>query len=322
MASKHTAENILNKDIPTVVPTVTAKGIMELLRTENFESINYVYVLNSESKLVGVISVRELFKKNPDTTAQEIMKDVTVFSYQNEDQEEVAYKALRNNLKAIPVVTKDMVFLGAVVSDIILKIIDHEAIENTLRQGGLYVGKEPSHEQISQGSLRTSVLHRLPWLVVGLLGGLFSATVIKNFESTISENLILASFLPLIVYMSDAAKTQIEAFIIRDLSYNKEFNFVHYFFKQLIIIFILATILSIFLFLISIVTHKQYEISIVLGISLITAISSSVLTGLLIPFLFWKAKLDPADASGPIGTVIQDFISISIYLTLASAFLT
>ncbi|MEW6569883.1 MAG: magnesium transporter [Nitrospirota bacterium] len=169
--------------------------------------------------------------------------------------------------------------------------------------------------------LSVSVKHRIPWLIVGLLGGILAAKAIGFFEGTLTKNLVLAAFIPLVVYMSDAVGTQMEAFIIRDLAVNPRLNFLRYLTKQLQIVILIASIISVILFLASILLYRDFDIGKVLGITLFSAIISSVFTGLIIPYLLSRLKFDPADASGPIATIIQDILSVIIYFGIASLIL-
>ena len=177
-------------------------------------------------------------------------------------------------------------------------------------------------DDIQKLTVAKSVRRRVPWLMIGLLGGLAAAGVITSFEETISQNLILASFIPLIVYISDAVGSQMEAFAIRDFALHTRLKFHNYFLRQFIIVAIISFILAIALFVISLVIKQDLKISIVLSISLFLAILSSISTGLLVPYIFNKINLDPANASGPIATVIQDILSVIIYFNVAHLLLS
>ncbi|MEK7136959.1 MAG: magnesium transporter, partial [Patescibacteria group bacterium] len=155
----------------------------------------------------------------------------------------------------------------------------------------------------------------------GLIGGLIAARIIANFETTLEQNLILAAFIPLIVYMGDAVGTQMEACIIRDLALDAYLPFRRYFFRQLLIIGTIGILFGITIFIAASLFFRNAGIGQVLGIALTAAIISSVFTGLLIPYFASKLRLDPADASGPIATIIQDILSITIYFAVATALL-
>jgi len=166
--------------------------------------------------------------------------------------------------------------------------------------------------------IHRSIFHRVPWLIIGLLGGVLAAKIVENFETTLESNLYLAAFIPLIVYMSDAVGTQMEAFEIRDMAVTNHFKFVKYFVRQFIIVTIKALILSSLLYIINIFLGHELMVGWVLALSLFAANMSSLVTGLLVPYIFTKIELDPANASGPIATIIQDLMSVTIYFMVAN----
>src|SRR3989344_7941419 len=172
-------------------------------------------------------------------------------------------------------------------------------------------------DDVQKISIARSVRRRLPWLVVGLTGGLAAAGIISSFEETLSQNLFLAAFIPLIVYMSDAVGTQMESFAIRDFALHKHLKFRKYFFRQFLVVLIIGVILSLVLYAYTLITKQDTIIAAILAMSLFLAILSSIITGLLIPFLFNKTRLDPANASGPVATIVQDLLSVTIYFVIA-----
>jgi len=163
-----------------------------------------------------------------------------------------------------------------------------------------------------------SIKHRLPWLILGLVGGMLGAGIVNQFEGLLSRYLILASFIPLIVYMADAVGTQMEAFIIRDLAVNPKLKFFAYFWRQASIVVLIGILASALLFLGAEMIFHNFVISLVLGIALFLAILTSLVTGLIVPYLFGKLRLDPANASGPIATIIQDILSVLVYFSVAT----
>jgi magnesium transporter len=312
-----TAGRLMVKNVPVIGQKATIGQVEALLikETAKFETINYIYVLSKRRKLKGVISLKEVFRENKNTPVERLLTQEIVSVRSYTDQERIAFLALRHNLKAVPVVDKDNHFLGVVTSDDILHILDNEAVEDILRFGGI-IPKGP-FDNILSIPLFKSLLHRLPWLILGLFGGLLAAGIVNRFEETLSRNLILAAFIPLIVYMADAIGTQMEAFIIRDLAVNPKIAFLKYFSRQIGIVSILGVVISLTLFLISFILFSNPKISLVLTLALFFAVLSSVFTGLVIPYFFGKLKLDPANASGPIATIIQDVLSVLVYFLIA-----
>lgn len=313
-----TAGRLMTNKVPIVLENVTVNDVEQLLYKEakNFESINYIYVVDRNNKLKGAISIKELFRSPKTFPVKELLPQKIISVRTHTDQERVALLALKHSLKTVPVVDKESVLVGAIPFDSILKILDKEAVEDILRLGGIYY--KGSYDDLLHLPVVQSIRHRLPWLLIGLGGGLLAASVVNSFEETLSQNLILAAFIPLIVYMADAVGTQMEAFIIRDLAVNPNFSFVKYFLKQVFAVGLIGLIISISLGIVSFLLYGNSLISVVLGIALFFAILSSVFSGLIIPYLFGKLKLDPANASGPVATIIQDVLSVLVYFLIAS----
>jgi magnesium transporter len=122
--------------------------------------------------------------------------------------------------------------------------------------------------------------------------------------------------------MSDAVGTQMEAFAIRDLAIKSHLHFIKYFIKQFLVVSVIGVILSTTLLLISLLTSQELQVGLVLSISLFAAIMSSLATGLLVPYIFARINFDPANASGPIATIIQDLLSVSVYFAIANSLLS
>lgn len=314
-------------DLPVARVGNTVGEVREsiLTRIHSFSSIIYVYVVDEEGHLIGVLSIRELFEGRKDATIESVCIREDVASVHAGDAcERVAYLALRRNIKAIPVIDAERTLLGVIPPDALLRILYREMHEDQLHMAGIHhrgVHHEQGLDSILTISLGRSLLHRLPWLFLGMLGGLLAAKIIGSFEQTLEGNLLLAAFIPLVVYMSSAVGLQMESFIIRDLALDRRLPFHRYFVRQFLIIACMAAILAGLGFLSSFALHGQSDVSLVLGVSLFAAILSSLLTGLLIPYVFSRFRMDPANASGPTATIVQDLLSITIYFAVATSML-
>lgn len=306
--------------VPTAQESDTVSQIHDMLSAENksLTSINYVYILDAERKLVGVLSIHEIFAAERTAKAGDICKkSPLIFVHPQTHQERIAYLALQHRIKAIPVVDRDGIFLGEVTSDAILRILHKEMHEDSLKRAGI---RHPDalHSNVLTLSLFSSFKHRIPWLLLGLIGGLLMAKVIGFFEQTLEQNLALAAFLPLIVYMSSAVGTQMETYIIRDLATEQKLKIQPYLLRNILIVFFIGVALSFLLFLLFGIFSGPWYLAFVLSASLFASVLSSLCTGLLIPLAFSKLSLDPADASGPVATIIQDTMSIVIYFGIAT----
>lgn len=304
------------------VPTCHSKDSIKEVRAKiiensnNIETFNYVYVLNDEKKLKGIFSIKRLFSGKDNLLAEEIMDKNIVFAHPYTDQERVAVLAIKNNIKAVPVIKKDGIFLGVVPSDTILDILHQEHTEDMLLSAGIY--KKDNFSDASAGALAKI---RLPWLIVGLFGGIIAAQIITYFESTLSEKIILASFIPLILYISNSVAIQTQTLYIRNLAMST-FSQKNYFLKELKVSLIIGLVLSSIIFLAFIATSQGVLIATILSTSILITITIAIFMATTITWTLFKIKMDPALGSGPFGTIITDITSLLIYFFVASVFLS
>jgi len=308
------------REVPTITRSFTIGDTSRFLfeHIKKFKTIDYIYVLDENKKLIGVFSIKDLYRMSPEIKVEKICCRTPLVSVlPTSEQEEAAALALQHGLKAVPVVDENGVFLGVITHDMITAIANRELREDILQLAGIHKG-HVEFDNTLDISLFDSIKHRLPWLLMGLGGGLFAAYIIRYFETTLEKNIILAAFIPLVVYIADATRTQLEALVIRDFALFRKLDFSVYFLKQVYAVFAITLILSAVLGGISYFLYGEYLISIILSSALIGATFSSLISGLFVPFIFRKFKIDPANASGPIGTIIQDIVSVVIYFTIAS----
>ncbi len=309
--------------VPLAHEDLTIGQLHDLLAksSKDYKTINYIYVLDTHGHLIGVLSVRDIFDfKKAERVGSACKKSPLLYVHPETHQERAAYLALRHNIKAIPVVGRDMKFLGEITADSILSILYKEMHEDSLRRAGIGHAAGMGANVLSM-SVFTSLRHRLPWLIVGLAGGLLMAHIIGFFEQTLSQNIALAAFIPLVVYMSSAVGTQMETYVIRDLALEKHVKFWKYLWKNVAIVLVIALALSALLMLAYRLFYPDAHVGTVIGLAMFASICSSVVTGIVIPFTFGKMSLDPADASGPVATIVQDGLSVLIYFGIATILL-
>jgi len=284
-------------------------------KMKELETINYIYVINKKEELIGVFSVKEIFRNPEQTKVREIVEQNIIKVRPYADQEKIVILALKNNLKSIPVVDKNNKFLGVVPSDIILDVLYSENVEDFLKMAGI----NSPLQKILKGSPLYLFKIRIPWLVLGLLGGILGATLITFFETPLRENFILASFIPLILYMSGAVGNQTEILLIRNMALDTKVSISKYFFREIKVSFLISLVLTSFLFLISIIFFSApYNIAIILSSSLFISIFVSASVGVFMPYILSKIGKDPAVGSGPFSTISRDILSLVIYFLIAT----
>ncbi len=165
-------------------------------------------------------------------------------------------------------------------------------------------------------TVRRLVEHRLPWLVLGLLGGIFTSIIVSKYEAILSADIRLAFFIPIIVYMSDAVGTQTETIYIRHLKKTGA-NFLTYIVKETALGLSLGTIFGFAVGLFATYWLKSLEIGLTVGLAMFINVALAPVLATVIPTLLYKEHSDPALGSGPLATIIQDLISLLIYFAVA-----
>ena len=292
---KNTAgRTMISKDF---VPVVEYQKIIRDITLEikekiqEWETLNYLYVIDESGKLIGIASIKEIFRQSPEIKISQVMKKKIISVQPELDQEKVAYLALKNNIKAIPVVDKDNHLLGIVSSDRILSILNKEATEDIYHMAGIF-RPEFRIGNILEIPVFKSLKSRIPWLLVGLVGGIIAAWIIGFFEAYLKENLILALFIPIIIYMANAVGMQTQTLFIRDLTIQHDILFKKYFLRQLIICFLISIVLSLGFFLIVLFGWASAYLGLVLAISMLVTIIAAVFF-LPYSFLFYYINLNP-----------------------------
>lgn len=318
---KESAGSILVENIPIVHTNTSVAAIFDALYQHNtaYNSINYIYVCDDTNILQGVISLRELFAQEKTVLAKDIMVTKPTAVSAKTDQEIVALVSLQHNIKAVPVIDTAGRLLGAVTSDTIIDVLHNESVEDALRMTGTRRFDNPAKSILTAGAWQ-HFRKRLPWLIVGLLGGIFAASVVQYFEHTLKEHLLLAAFIPAVVYMADAVGTQAQILFIRSLALSRSLDMRFYIIRELGIGILLAATLGILAFtLVSAWVGIQFGT--IFAISIILTILVAMTVAITLPWLLQKMKFDPAIASGPFATVVRDIASILIYFGTAIAFL-
>lgn len=317
-----TVGKLMTAQVPVVSLSAHIGEVAELLKKDakEFETIAYIYVVKNGGTLVGVISIKEVFRRSEDRRVSSLIKGQRVVSVRSHtDQERAVRIALKHGLKSIPVVDKKGVFLGVVTHKTILKIMEAEHIEDLLLGAGVTPDKDVrGFENFVNLSSFGQFKKRLPWLVLGLFGGLLTAIVVNFFEDSLREEIIFASFIPLVVYIADAVGVQTQTIFIRALVVDKGLKTVSYVGREGKVTLGLALCLGLMIAAITMVWRGSEILGIVIGLSVFSTIIISSIVAVLMPWFFNKINIDPAVASGPFATVIRDITSLMVYFGIAN----
>jgi len=281
------------------------------------ETINYLYVIDSDKKLVGVVSYRDLLLAGDGEKISDIMFTRVISVPVDTDQEDVARIIERYDFLAVPVVEENNVLVGIVTVDDVLDVIIKEADED--------IGKLSATGNAIDFDTRvwTAAYRRLPWLVLLLLIGLISGSIISVFENTLQQVVALAFFMPMIAGMTGNTGTQSLAVVVRglvsrDINKNTALRLVM---RELGVGIIIGATCGVLIAVIAYLWLGNPVLGLVVGSSLLITLVIGTLAGTVIPLMVYKMKIDPAVASGPLITTLNDIFSLTVYFGVATFFI-
>lgn len=311
-----TAGGLMAAEFIELPPATTVEATIAEIRrvADEMPALHYVYVVD-ESGLAGRVSLRSLLLASPAARLGDLRKEPKLRIHPEMDQEEVAHAFRQYDVVEAPVVDDVGSMLGVITVDDVVDVIEEEVQEDLARIAGTEEGTT------------NSVLHasgrRLPWLLVGLLGGLLAAIALSRYELSLKEIVSLAFFIPVINAMGGNVAMQSSSIAVRGLAVGpgayhalgrqmlKEF--LVSILNGLVCGLLLAAVVGIWL--------QGPWLALLVGIALFTVILIATTVGALVPVLLDRMKIDPALAAGPFVTTANDVLGILIYLSLASVLL-
>ena len=308
------AGSLMAKELVKVYETWTVAGCMRRIRgqAKDVTRVHSIYVVDKEDKLVGRLSLKDLIIAKSDQIIADISKPKVDFVNVNEDDEEVAKIMAKYDLEAIPVVDDNHVLLGRITIDDIVDVLKEEADKDYQMAAGL------TQDVDSDDSIFHLTKARIPWLFLGLIGGVGAFLIMEGFQDLFSEDAILFFFTPLIAAMAGNVGVQSSAIIVQGLANDDVKGSIN---KRLIKEMLLAAlnglILAIFLFLFIWLYNGEIQKSLAISTSLIVVIIVAGLIGTFIPLFLNKRGIDPAIATGPFITTSNDIFGILIYFWIA-----
>ena len=317
---EYTAGSIMTTEYVVIPENSTARSAMTILRNAapEAETIYYIFVVNEENKLTGVVSLRDLIICDEDTLIRSIMNERVVSVSVSEDQEEVARMIKDYNFLAVPVVDFQNHLLGIITVDDILDVLEEEANDDYSKLAAV-----SEMDTFDKGPL-TAAKKRLPWLIILLFLGMITANLMGIFEKTLDQVAILAVFIPLIAGMAGNSGTQALAVAVRGIATGdiEEQSKMKLLIREAGTGLITGLVCGVVVVAIVYFWQHQLLLGLLVGAAIFGSIFVATLAGSFVPLLIHRMNIDPAVASGPFITTLNDIISILIYLGLASMFLT
>ncbi|WP_411039833.1 magnesium transporter [Staphylococcus pseudintermedius] len=282
------------------------------------ETIYVIFVVDEDKKLVGVISLRDLIIAENDAYIEDIMSERVISANVADDQEDVAQTMRDYDFIAMPVVDYQNHMLGIITIDDIVDVMDEEASEDYSRLAGV------SDIDSTDDTIFQTALKRLPWLLILTVLGMITASILGSFEETLEKVALLAAFIPIISGMSGNSGTQSLAVSVRNISTGdiKEKSKIKLALRESGSGFLTGITCAVSLSLIIMLLYGQPYLALIVGTSLTIAMTVGTTIGSVIPLVINRLGIDPAVASGPFITTINDIVSMLIYFGLATTFMS
>ncbi|MGO2908406.1 MAG: magnesium transporter [Leuconostoc citreum] len=314
---EQTAGSLMSTEYLAVEENLHVDDVMHLVKKQALEaeSISYVYVLDKQEHLMGVISLRDLLTHADDLPVINITNERIISVKAGDDQADVAQIVANYNFLSIPVTDDNNRLLGVITVDDIVDVIDEEAVED-------YSGLAAVNVSQINDTPWHSAAKRIPWLIALLLLGMTTATLISSYDGLVKRASILAAFISLITGTAGNAGTQALALAVRRIAVGSDKNGLRDFLSEVIAGILVGIATGLSVFIVVALWKQNVVLGFAVGLAMTIAIIVANLAGYLIPVVIDKIGFDPAVASGPFITTLSDLTSVLIYFNVAQLFIT
>lgn len=311
-----TAGGLMAKELISVNENWSMPTCLNEMRkqAEEIDEIYYIYVVNDNNILTGVLPLKKMLLSPSVSKVKHVMGRDLIRVKTDMDSEEVAQIMEKYDIIALPVVDTLGRLVGRITIDDVVDVIREEAEKDYQLASGITEDVETSD------TVSRLTRARLPWLLIGLIGGIAAARIIGIFEGEVALNPMLAFFMPLIAAMGGNVGIQSSAIIVQSLaSGNFDFNSTSSkLIKELSVALINASILAIILFAYNIVFSDSLHLTYSVSISLFAIVIFASFFGTIIPLTLNRFKVDPAVATGPFITTTNDIFGLLIYFKISA----
>lgn len=315
-----TAGSLMAKELVKVHEDLSVLKCVNAMRKQAQEvtRVHSIYVVNSKNELLGRLSLKDLITANSRAIVKDIYIPKVDFVYVNEDVEEVAKIMSKYDLEAIPVVNNNKELLGRITIDDIVDVIKEEADKDYQLAAGI------SNDVEADDTILELTRARLPWLFLGLLGGLGSVFILKDFETVMNQPELRSLFFytPLIAAMAGNVGVQSSAIIVQGLANDiVKGSMLNRLFKEVGLSLINGFFLSVVLIAFGQVMGQELSLSLTVAGSMMGVIVMAALIGTFVPIVLDKRGIDPAIATGPFITTANDIFGIFLFFYIAQVVL-
>ena len=265
-------------------------------------------------RLVGVVSFERLLAAAADRPVGELAEATDVVGI-DVDEEVAAARLARNGGRSLAIVDDEGRFIGLISPRQAVAVLLREHEEDVARLGG-FLSRTSQARTAAEEPVHLRLWHRLPWLALGLLGAMASAGIVAAFEDQLSRLVLLAFFIPAVVYMADAVGTQTEALVIRGISVGVPGRDIV--FRELSTGLLIGILLGAAFFPFAYLVWGDARVAGTVALALLGSTATATLVAMALPYGINRLGRDPAFGAGPLATVVQDLLSILIYFAIAT----
>jgi magnesium transporter len=280
------------------------------------DSVDLVFLVDPDNKLLGLVPTARVLACRPDTPLSAIALSQTPAVRAGTDQEQAANLAIAHGLGCLPVVDVRGHLIGVIPARALLDVLRREHVEDLHRLAGLSIESKRAREAIDAPPLRRA-RDRLPWLLIGLVGSAGATALVAHFEAALQAHVAVAFFIPAIVYLADAVGTQSEAVAVREISLSRR-PLRRIIVSEVRTGLIIGAVLAVAALLGVWSWHQDARLALAVSASLFTASLTASLSGFALPWAIARGGHDPAYGSGPLATIVQDLLSLTIYFATVS----
>lgn len=313
-----TAGGIMAKELVAVNENWTVQTCLKEIsqQAEDIDEIYYVYVVDDDFRLKGILSLKRLILQPTQTKIKNLVTEEVHSVNVNADQEEVAQIMEKYDLVALPVVDQLGRLKGRITIDDVVDVIREEAEKDYQMVSGISGDVEASDRvwQLTRA--------RIPWLFIGLVGGIMGALVLGSHEESLKKIPEVAFFIPLIAAMAGNVGVQSSSIVVQSIASGaRDFDSISQkLFKELSVALITAALFSTLIFSYNFFLKESWNLTLSVSISLFIVILFASTFGTLIPLVLNKFKIDPALATGPFITTMNDILGLIIYMLISNTF--
>ena len=320
--NEETAGGLMNPIVMTVFMDMTVQQVLDYVRIKAEEDnldLYYIYVIDKQNHLIGVVSLRALLTTRKNVKISEIMTSDIVKLHVDDPQDYIADEFMKYQFNALPVVDLYNRLKGVVTWDDIQDVVEEETTEEIYASSGISTG-DIDEDEILAGSMLTSVRARTPWLFVTLVGEFIAVNVANHFDGTFRAFPIIAIFMPLLAGLAGNIGTQSITLMVRGLSTGQitASSAWYNIFRESMIGLMIGTLFGAMVTLITWGWQHNVELGFVIGASMAINMALATLIGTFTPFAMKKINIDPAVASGPVIATAIDVLGLAVYFSLAT----